>query len=130
MSEAVAPAGNVQALIFFDIRSIDKRAQLGGVLQRLWDVTKDAATRPVGSAHGPASFEDNATARSTYYHWATFADAKAADGFLKRSHEVLKQEGLPAVSVVTEPGQALPGRGIRGTFHWIAQQKKAPGFIP
>lgn len=122
--------GSVQAIIFFDIRSIDKRAQLGAVLQRLWDVTGGEATRPLGSAHGPAAFDDNHAARSAYYHWATFADVGTANSFVTRSMDVLKQEGLQAVSVVSEPGQGLPGRGIRGTFHWIAQQKKAPGFIP
>ncbi len=118
----------VQAVIYFDIRTIDKQGQLGRVLEE-FRAAQSEATQPLGSVQGPASFDDSPAARSAYYYWATFADAKSASGFVARSLAVLEKEGLPAVSVVTEPGQSLPGRTIGGTFRWIAQQKKPMGLV-
>lgn len=126
----VAPNTSVQALIFIDIRSIDKQHQLGEVLHQLWDATSGEATRPLGSSHGPARFDDDHAARSAYFYWASFTDPAKAQGFVAASQSVLNRAELPAISVVTEPGQDLPGGTIRGTFFWLAQQKKAPGFIP
>lgn len=129
MTAALANTGSVQAIIFFDIRSIDKQGGLGKVLQQL-DAASSETTRPLGRVHGPAAFDASQAARSAYYHWTTFADAATANAFATQSLAVLKQAGLPAVAVISDPGQSLPGRTIRGTFQWIAQQRKAAALIP